>query len=109
MGNESVVVKIIHQICDLREANLAIGDPVCTEETCADFPRAIRSPAGTLRSTVSVPSFLFVGHGVGQPELYAEKSRSAPDGELQQRQREDRHCIGADPTGKQAIRITVLM
>ena len=45
-------------------------------------------------------SFLFVGHGVGQPELYAEKSRSAPDGELQQRQREDRHCIGADPTGK---------
>ena len=28
---------------------------MCTEETCADFPRAIRSPAGTLRSTVSVP------------------------------------------------------
>ena len=38
-------------------------------ETCADFPRAIRSPAGTLRSTVSVPSFLFVGHGVGQLEI----------------------------------------
>ena len=33
---------------------MAIGDPVCTEETCADFPRAIRSPAGTLRSTVSL-------------------------------------------------------
>ena len=32
-----------------------------------------------------------MGHGVGQPELYAEKSGSDPDGELQQRQREDRH------------------
>ena len=41
VGNEPVVVQIIHQICDLREANLAIGDLVCTEETCADFPRAI--------------------------------------------------------------------
>ena len=50
--------------------------------------------SGTFRT------FLFVGHSVGQLELYAEKSRSAPDGELQQRQREDRHCIGADPTGK---------
>lgn len=68
----------------------------------------ISSPVDMLCSTVSAPFFLFVGHGVGQLELYAEKSGSAPDGELQQRQREDRHCIGADPTGKQAIKTVPL-
>ncbi len=44
----------------------SIGRPSTGFGRIQQVCRGISSPAGALRSTVSAPVFLFVGHGVGQ-------------------------------------------